>query len=251
MDLVNDGGMAGAEGEGEGAAATRGRRSRRRRGRRESTASWPLLILHCVSAIGMAQGRLLLIELMMPPPPDPCPPMMPPPPGCTGGPIIEPPEIQPPEMWSSEILESDPDYIAVPTDSMKKPEEIPEGAPEEPSSVEVEYELTPPETEEKATGIEHIEPDLPPQYEERDQEEEKGLPKLELDDVDYGEGLPPLVANTDEMTVVDEDEPEVKMERGKGRRRRGRLARRKYRTLTGNFLTGHLSGKAGFDLDGL
>ena len=46
-------------------------RRRRRSGRRESTALRPLLVL--VSAIGMAQGKLLLIELMMPPPGPPIP----------------------------------------------------------------------------------------------------------------------------------------------------------------------------------
>ena len=48
-------------------------RRRRRSGRRESTALRPLLVLHCLSAIGMVQGKLLLIELMMPPPGPPIP----------------------------------------------------------------------------------------------------------------------------------------------------------------------------------
>ena len=206
MDIVN--GMRGKDGE---AAARKGRRKRRR----EGMALWPFMILQCVSAmIGMAQGRLLLIELMMPPPEPPILPPEPPiiePPwpdfcdqepqamGCPDGPEIQPPR---PIDWSSEIRRNDPDYIAIP-DSMEIPEELPAS---DTSSVEIEYELTPPKDDEE-------------------------LPEMDLDDVDY-EDLPE-VQNGDEVTVLDEmEEPEVDKERG---RRKGRLARarRKYRTLTG------------------
>ena len=157
-------------------------------------ALWPFLILQCVSSIGMAQGRLLLIELMMPPPEPP---------------IVEPligPIVEPEYEWSPEIRSKDPDYIAIP-DSMKIPDEIPEEVPEpatdddETSSVEVEYELTPPEGE----------------------KEDIGEPEMELDSLENYKNL--YDGRTDE-----EEEPEDDKEMG---RRRGRLQRRKYRTLTG------------------
>ena len=81
VDLVN--GMTGEKAE----AASRGRM---RRLRREVMALWPFLVLQCVSMIGiMAEGRLLLIELMMPSPDWTKPPN-------GKEPIIEP--ISPPDV---------------------------------------------------------------------------------------------------------------------------------------------------------
>ena len=118
-----------------------------RRPRREAMALWPFLVLQCVSMIGiMAEGRLLLIELMMPSPDWTKPPN-------GKEPIIEP--ISPPDicvdfptaigcpgapipMPETPILSSDPAFTAIPK-SRKMPEEVPESATDadEPSSVDL------------------------------------------------------------------------------------------------------------------
>ena len=161
-----------------------------RRLRSEAMALWPFLVLQCVSMIGiMAEGRLLLIELMMPSPdwtkpPNGKEPIIEPisPPdicedfptaiGCPGAPIPMPQEARNSGIrensWENDDLDLS-EYIQ----SMKMPEypantkyAVEDEYDDEQSSEEVEYnefapqnlgeELTPPKGEEVKSGIQGI-----------------------------------------------------------------------------------------------